>query len=367
MDRSRFTVGCRLTELYGSPDAINHEISYDGGYRGTRVCGEPSGLFTECYEWKQLSYGTPVFSNLFNVFDATGDQYATIQSSPRSTIIHPSTVIVKLANRELYKPGYIDRLGRFLQQYGLQYIGISRIDVCCDQNVFCTGRNPQTLIQDFMKDKILKNGLCEYAVHGKSNNIQNYSSISFGSKTSAVRAYLYDKTKELREVKDKPYIRQVWKENGIDENKPVWRVEVSIKSDRTTLVKYDTGEIFKLNIEDIVHQKCVEQLFIDYARKYFSFKHNDGQKNKSRMKDVVLFNPAWIATTRPIQITPANNSTRMDKTVLKRIDHMFNEIRCLDEADKLAIDHVLTLFMTNKSLTRYYHNKILGNREKRTS
>lgn len=85
------------------------------------------------------------------------------------------------------------------------------------------------------------------------------------------------------------------------------------------------------------------------------------------MKDVVLFNPAWIATTRPIQITPANNSTRMDKTVLKRIDHMFNEIRCLDEADKLAIDHVLTLFMTNKSLTRYYHNKILGNREKRTS
>lgn len=40
MDRSRFTMGCRLTELYGSPDAINHEISYDGGYRGTRVCGE---------------------------------------------------------------------------------------------------------------------------------------------------------------------------------------------------------------------------------------------------------------------------------------------------------------------------------------
>ena len=33
-------MGCRLTELYGSPDAINHEISYDGGYRGTRVCGE---------------------------------------------------------------------------------------------------------------------------------------------------------------------------------------------------------------------------------------------------------------------------------------------------------------------------------------
>ena len=33
-------MGCRLTELYGSPDAINHEISYVGGYRGTRVCGE---------------------------------------------------------------------------------------------------------------------------------------------------------------------------------------------------------------------------------------------------------------------------------------------------------------------------------------
>ena len=308
-----------------------------------------------------------MFATLLEIYDISGDHYATMQCNPRSTIILPDTVILKLSNRELYKPGYMERLGEFLQLYGLRFIGISRIDICCDLNYFCTGRNPQTLIQDFMKDKVLKNGLCEYAVHGKSNNIQNYSSISFGSKTSAVRAYMYDKTKELREVKDKPYIRQLWSENGIDESVPVWRIEISIKSDRTNLVKYDTGEIFKLSINDLMLQESIQQLFIDYARKYFSFKYNDGKKNKSRMKDVVLFNPEWIATTRPLQITPANNRTRVDKTVLKRLDHLYNEIRNLDQHDIDAIDHVLTLFMCNKSLVTYYYDKIYGNRLPRSS
>ena len=325
------------------------------------------GIFNDTYKIDLLEYGTPVFKNLYNIYDATGDHYAIVQDSPRSEILSRGMTIIKLANRELYKPGFIERLGRFLQQYSLTFIGISRIDICCDLNKFCTGLEPGTLIREFMAGKMLKNGLSAFAVYGKSNNVTKFTSLAFGSKSSAVRAYLYNKSKELREVKDKPYIRQLWAENGLDIDNDVWRVEISIKSDRTNLVRYDTGEIFRLNIDDLMLQESIKQLFIDYSRQYFAFKHNNGTKNKSRMPDVVLFNPSWIAVTKPIQITPKNDSTRVDKTVLRRIDHLFNELRIVTDTDKAAIQRVLSLFMVNKSLVKYYHDKVLPYRPPRTS
>lgn len=68
--------------------------------------------------------------------------------------------------------------------------------------------------------------------------------------------------------------------NGIDTNKDVWRIEISIKADMTNIVKLDTGETFRLTTDRLKLSTDIQNIFYTYAARYFSFKINDGKKTK---------------------------------------------------------------------------------------
>ena len=197
------------------------------------------------YPWrfKLEEYGTRQFSRLYRVAipNAEGgwDEFAEIQASPHSGILNRASVIIRYVNRALYMPDFWELAERLLSDQQFQFVGISRIDICGDFNQFkhCT---PIQLIEDFAAKKLRHIGRgvgALYFDHGimfdkvtrsKEYGVR-YTGLSFGTHSSDVRVYLYNKSFELLTQGDKPWIRDQWNAAGLDP-KNVWRLEVSIKA-----------------------------------------------------------------------------------------------------------------------------------------
>lgn len=314
---------------------------------------------------------------------------------------------MKLSNRELYQPDFSGILINFLSLYGLKYKSISRLDLCYDCNDFAGGMSPRRLINSFLSGKFLKNGQPSYSLQGdtmtdkrdqltdailsairtapidnpvemkrvvqsvvneritrtddsrctlrgNSKSVRDINYISFGSRSSSVCSYMYNKTKELRDVKEKPYIRQLWKLNGIDDTRDVWRVEISIKSDAKTLLKTETGELFTLSPDILKLQTDVESLFYVYAAKYFDFKMNNLAKNKTRMASVPIFEHMPTITVRPIRLTIRQDSGRADRIFLKKLVNIECEIPHPTDAFIDALRVVQYEYTFAKNLANYY-------------
>ena len=332
--------------------------------------------------------------------------YATILSNPVSSVIDRRGCLVKVSNRELYQPDFSITFVNFLSLYGFKYKSISRLDLCYDCNSFVGGMSPRRLINSFLSGRFLKNGQPSYTlqgdtstdkreqltdsvvgairqanpenetelrrviqsvvnerikrtddsrctVRGSARSVRDINYISFGSRSSSVCSYMYNKTKELREVKEKPYIRQLWKLNGIDETQDVWRVEISIKADAKTLLHTETGELFTLSTDMLKLQTDIESLFYIYAAKYFNFKINDLTKNKNRMRSVPIFERMPTITIRPVRLTLRQDSTKSDKIFLKKLVNIEMEVPYPTAAFIDALRIVQYEFTFAKNLAHY--------------
>ena len=381
-------------------------------YGGNFACQTP--LFGEKYTITKCDYSTPQFREVYVVHDVNGIYYADVLLRPVSSVISSHGCLVRLANSALYSPTFADGFVSFLSGYDLIYQNISRLDVCYDCNLFNNGMRPDRLIRSFLGKKILKNGQTRYtlsgsvdknpldqlsidlfdvttsspylsadaatrvfllrsklneamksdkfgnfSIHGTSTSVRDFSYIMFGSRSSAACSYMYDKTKELAEVKDKPYIRELWALNGIDASLPVWRVEISIKSTRSHYVCLDTGELLKLTPSDLKFQSDLENIFVSYADKYFHFKENNLKANKTRMKTVPLFPSNIKPTIRPISLTTKTDSTKADKVFLTKLSLLPTSMRHLSEEGKSAIKILSRDFIIGKNLSRYMYYKVL--------
>lgn len=236
-------------------------------------------------------------------------------------------------------------------------------------NTLKNGLKHSTLIRGLQNGKYLKNNQGQakqnFEVQSKTNRIMECNSISFGSLSSAVKTKMYNKTKEMNDVKYKPYIVESWQKNGIDTNKDVWRIEISIKADMTNIVKLDTGETFRLTTDRLKLSTDIQNIFYTYAARYFSFKINDGKKNKTRMPSLEIFPERSIITSQPIRITLQNDESRSDKIFLNKLHRIQVELRNIDDNTLSAIEEVRRAFCIATGLSKYYNKKIRIKNERR--
>lgn len=309
---------------------------------------------------KHESHETAQFKDIFTVYYQSHPA-ATIQQSPRTSVIHPRATCVKLANRVLYCQQYINMLYAIQEALNLQYKGITRIDICYDCNVLHDGRNVERFIRQFISSEpmevghIIRNGSCRFQLHGtrKNTSIANLNSIRFGSPSSKIGAYCYDKTLELSEVKDKPWIRKMWEENGLEydiseqevnklskrererkiENeglseyikKRVWRFEISIKCQGMDIINMATSEIFRLSPQYLEHHAQIVKLFHIYAAKVFDFRINTGQKQIRNYKRMQLFEEAPVITSKPFYWSRSADTGRMEKICYNKLQKLSSE------------------------------------------
>lgn len=290
------------------------------------------------YEIIDEEKNTRIFKKLYKVVHR-GLDYFYIQQEPISSALKRGLTLVKVANRVLYSEKYVPLLIELLKSLGLHYKGVSRIDIAYDCNYFYDGRSPKKFIRDYISKPLDKKGgiyLANVQKHiaffekSISSNTQ-WSYIKFGMGTGGRSAYIYDKSLELSEVKDKPWIRKVWADNGLinDEKHHVWRSEISIKSQGKQLLNLDTGELFALHPSFLDTYEQVCKIFHFYAAKSFDFRINKGQKNRRNFPPLRLFDTTISVTCVPKKVSIAADTGRSEKVcrnTLERVSRTYVDL-----------------------------------------
>lgn len=285
-------------------------------------------------------YGTPQYREMFTIFE--GDfPLLEVRRNPYSLralggIFQPNDCHIRISNRSCYAERPIDNLRAFLMSNNYSLKGITRIDLCLDFNLFDKGDNPEKVILQYMQGKLAKINQSKIAVVGKEQeNIfahgrdswrgRVWNSISWGAPSSCVKTKLYNKSLELKEVKDKFYIRDCWAAAGLRQDIPVWRVEFSLNSQAKAFVNVADGMIIETKLSSFdTKDKCLLQ-FHRLAHHYFHFKiveyDDKGKpKRKDRCKDKqLIYLHSEEQNFKPLRLTQNKEPSRTDKLLLKRL------------------------------------------------
>lgn len=288
---------------------------------------------------------------------------------PRSSAIDPRGCTIKLHNRVLYSAGFIEMLKSVMKFLDVQYVGVTRLDLCYDCNFLHNHRSVHDfLFQYFVhapycSGHIIRNGSRKVQINATrtTHGATTISAMRWGSKSSAVGVYCYNKSLELLEVHDKPWIRTAWENSGLvndydadgwnsldDREKQkcidagtsegyvkqsVWRFEISIKSEGKDIINLSTGQLFRIDLSYLTTQQYVEHLFFVYANKYLDFRESTGQKEIRNYPQLQIFEVSGNTELKPIHLNKCADTGRTEKIAankLKKLAATYSDLTTQD-------------------------------------
>ena len=177
--------------------------------------------------------GSNVFAHIYDIYNKQDDLIAVFCCKPNSTIMGERFGQLQISNKWLYVGNLNKLINEILFKSNLEFVSISRIDFCCDLYKFENDLTPKGFIEEFAKENVTKTYNSKFNLWGKTTGYtRDYHQLSIGDNKSVFTWKLYNKSKELRDVHDKAYIRRKWElkllDYSIDED--VWRLEVSVKN-----------------------------------------------------------------------------------------------------------------------------------------
>ena len=179
-----------------------------------------------------------------------------------------------------------------------------------------------------------------------------HDSLTFGRAGKAVQCIIYNKTRELREVKMKKYIVETWQRAGIDIKRDVWRVEIRIQGAGQELQNLENGTYARLSCNDLEFQSQIEQIYKAYAEKYFKWYTWDEQHVKvQNMQRTQLFCFVDPPIMRPKRIKKAVSPTRSTKMVVNALSRSL--YACKDEFHRHILRKARGYFETMYDLGDY--------------
>lgn len=333
------------------------------------------------YTVDKMPYGTPLWSDVF-VIKHRNREFATLCMTPRTSGMPERGCTLKLANRVLYSHEWLSESKSIMNSLGIRYKGITRVDVCYDCNRLADGRSvPAFLMQYFShapycEGHIIRSGSRKVTINACRSNAGavEISAMRWGSRGSDIGAYCYNKSLELREVRDKPWIRETWERAGLIDtfneeewNKmserdkkraiengntgsyiktPVWRFEISIKAHGKDLLNLETGELFKLDINYFERQNAVENLFYTYAAKVMDFRMSTGQTTIRNYPPLKIFEMDKEVTERPVRVSMLADTGRTEKMIVNRLEALQSTYSDLTAADKDSLKAALSFIRT---------------------
>lgn len=262
----------------------------------------------------EREYGTRVYREMFVLYGRDNQPLLEVRRNPASQgvggVHQPNECHIRLVNRACYFDDAASFLQTFLNNYGYYNVRISRVDVCLDFVSFDRGDDPAAFVRRYFKHKYAKINQGRISAHGEDTwTGQEWNSLSWGSKKSAVSTKMYNKTMELYDQKThtykKPHIRYAWLLCGIVDDYvnctkngkkvDVWRVEFSLKSAVRNWVRIDIDgkqnnpQSLRNDLSVWDSRDKLLVMFASLANHYFRFKYYDENKRKDRCPDKVLF------------------------------------------------------------------------------
>ena len=283
----------------------------------------------------------------------SGYVVAHIACLPRSEHMPFDAAAIKLENSVLYLSDWYFCLSDLLKAISWQPRKLSRVDLAADFNFFLNGLCPDAFLRAYVRKqdasylRIGSNKFCLYGV--KDMHSLSYDSIRWGSRKNGVSVYMYNKSKELREVKNKPYIREAWKKADLSSTRDVWRVEISLTSAGMGLKNLTNDMIQNLFVDDLKGANACRDIFKVYGAKYFRFvKTQRGAKSKRDLKEVKLLDFATDCALRPCTQVCSLDSGRMEKIISRRLLQMKTYVMTHEFKDRImmldALNKVIELF-----------------------
>lgn len=322
------------------------------------------------YVFDREPYGTSVFADMYTIYKY-GEEIAVLTCNPRSSAMKKGTGVLKILNPILYQYGLSDIVYSLLWDCKIQFLNISRLDLCADFNCFEGYANMQNFFQDFLNIKLWKIGAAKYKVCankatefdcdyfkliGLQSSQHTYQYLRFGSKVSKISAYLYNKTQEFRDVKRKNYIAEAWEANNIDEQKEVWRLEFSLKGDGIKFLNAETKKWQSKNLEMVLDPVQRVELYNALYLKYWDFRVNDGQKRKDRMKSARLL-PIESSILKPVVISGSDITDREQKRMISAIERTYDEVRLKRQTRSEEIEGSIDQLVSFCGLRKWHTEK----------
>lgn len=244
--------------------------------------------------------------------------------------------LAKVANSLLYTSNWATIFTDCLRALGWRWVGVNRLDLCCDFNYFANGRLPALFVADYLhkptknRPSFLRRGSNKWRAVGERTISANMiDTLSWGKRDSPVQVNLYNKTKELLEVHSKPWIVAKWNENGLLHGKDdsdtmhyVWRVEFSINPTALAFRAKDKSQVFDVSLDSVSTQSHLQELFETLLPRYFQFYYLPAQNCPSRVRDltpVVLFDNISASSKVPMTLNRSINSGRTERLLAKRL------------------------------------------------
>lgn len=286
-------------------------------------------------------YGTKHWSEVFTVLDDRGSEFMEIRRKPRANSTGSHTVYpdnacnLRLVNRYCYYDTACWMMSDFIEKHSYRIRRIFRLDLAIDFKIFDSGDKPETVIRRIVRHRYTKVYQARRTVHGEDHwSDCDDNSISWGKRGSMVVTRFYNKSLELAQVKDKPYIRQAWFEAGLIDDPlqpivcdecgrvvgdPVWRLEFQINSSARgwfVIDKEHRNEYVEHTLETYWSRPLIQQAIACLASHYFSFRIFEPNKTKYDCKEKILFkfedsDPHYVLRNSLVHRTYDNKGCQM--------------------------------------------------------
>lgn len=325
-------------------------------------------------------YGSSMWASIGDVYykDVV---VAEICWCPRSSVQHRKSCTVKLANRVLYCNDMLPMLAEVLSTWNLTYKGITRLDLCYDCNILRDGLQVQKLISDYLNSPagaaghVVRKGSNRFQVFGRRTpaGATEYTAIRWGSVNSNIGSYCYNKSLELLEVKDKPWIREVWERNGLvhetrfDEwaakkeyerlrdinsghsldfvHTPVWRFEISIKAEGKDILNIGTGELSTIELDWLCTYNNIRKLFFVYADKVFHFDMSTGQKLRRHYPPLYIFEDQQYIPARPVALNRNVGTGRTERICYNKLQELCHKYTDMPEVTRQGLNEAMEFLL----------------------
>lgn len=287
---------------------------------------------------KVREYGTPQYRQMFTIYNRNFP-LIEIRRDPYSVkskggIFDEHACHLRLSNRSCYLPDPIGFLKEFMRKYDFTYQNTTRLDICLDFQHFDNGDNPANFLRDYFANKYTKVHQPRFHAYGADkHDIKTWNSVKWGAPTSSISTKIYNKSQELEQVSDKPYIRQQWQAAGMNEFDDVWRCEFSMKSEYKSMCRIDldvtTGElvhnVIDIDIQTFSNRDFMLFTFFAIADYYLDFRYVEYNRNGMLKRKYDCERKVLFRTTKnerayhPAKLTEQRAANRTDYLLIKRL------------------------------------------------
>ena len=302
--------------------------------------------------------GSNVFAHIYDIYNKQDDLIAVFCCKPNSTILGERFAQLQISNTWLYVGSLYKLVNEILFKSNFEFVSISRIDFCCDLYEFDNGMDPKTFIEEFAKENVTKTYNSKFNLWGKTAGYtRDYHQLSIGDNKSVFTWKLYNKSKELRDVHDKAYIRRKWEMKLLDysPDKDVWRLEVSVKN--WSKVQFEDKRLENVKNDWFSIISDYPAFFLAFLSKKFVFRNELGDFiDFIRLPEDLDF---YRSLTTTISVNEKLDSNYRDKVKiitnhLNIIKNATNELEAKEYIDRLydlIADNVFYEIMLKQGIT----------------